>query len=175
MGANLKDELVHIVDRNQFLKPDKRLDFQRIVQFYQRLYCDYFLAWGRRYELEGALAQVLLHTFLHYVLGDRGRMECDYALSTGRVDISVGWGYNAENGERREERFVVEIRLFDPTKSHEAVVHHGVVQVVSYAKPRQPHEVYLIVLDEDDSKTWYDRLFQEEHVHDGMQVHVYGL
>jgi predicted AAA+ superfamily ATPase len=175
MGMSLKDELVHIVDRNQFLKPDKRLDFQNIVYAFQRLYCDHFLEWGRRYDLEGVLAQILLQTFLHYVLGDRGRMECDYALSTGRVDISVGWGYTLENGERREERFVVEIALFDITKSHEAVVRSGVAQVVSYAKPRQAHEVYLIILDEDDSKTWYDRLFQEEHTHDGMLVHVYGL
>ncbi|MDR1378450.1 MAG: hypothetical protein LBJ36_05305 [Synergistaceae bacterium] len=175
MGMSLKDELVHIVDRNQFLKPDRRLDFQNIIHVYQKLYCDHFLAWGRRYELEGILAQILLHTFLHYVLGDRGRMECDYALSTGRVDISVGWGYALESGERREERFVVEICLFDVTKSHAAIVHNGVVRVTSYAKPRQAHEVYLIILDEDDSKTWYDRLFQEEHTHDGMLVHVYGL
>jgi hypothetical protein len=175
MGMSLKDELVHIVDRNQFLKPDRRLDFRNIIHVYQRIYCDHFLAWGRRYELEGVLAQILLHTFLHYVLGDRGRMECDYALSTGRVDISVGWGYALESGERQEERFVVEICLFDITRSHEVVVHNGVAQAASYAKPRQAHEVYLIVLDEDESKTWYDRLFQEEHTRDGMQVHVYGL
>ncbi|MDR1978260.1 MAG: hypothetical protein LBQ42_05955 [Synergistaceae bacterium] len=175
MGRNLKEELPHIVDRTKFLKPDRRLDFRGMLQFYQRLYCDYFLAWGRRYDLQGVLAQILLHTFLHYVLGERGRMECDYALSTGCVDISVGWGYSLESGERREERFVVEIRLFDKTKSHEAVVRHGVAQVAAYAKPRQPYEVYLLILDEDDSKTWYDRLFEEEHVYEEMPVHVYGL
>jgi hypothetical protein len=175
MGRNLKEELFHVVDRTQFLKPDGRLDFRSMIKFYQKLYCDYFLTWGRRYDLVGVLAQVLLHTFLHYVLGDRGRMECDYALSTGRVDISVGWGYSLEGGERREERFVVEIRLFDVTKSHEAVIRAGVAQVADYAKPRQVHEVYLIVLDEDDSKTWYDRLFQEEHTYKDSQIHVYGL
>ena len=175
MGRGLKDELIHVVDRSRFVKPDGRLDFRGIIQSYQRLYCDYFLAWGRRYDLEGALAQVLLHTFLHYVLGDRGRIEADYALSTGRVDISAGWGYSLENGERREERYAVEIRLFDTTKSHEAVVRQGVVQVVEYALPRQAHDVYLIILDEDFSKTWYDRLFQEEHVHREVPVHVYGL
>ena len=175
IGRNLKDELVHVVDRTKFLKPDGRLDFRSMVQFYQRIYCDYFLAWGRRYELEGVLAQILLHAFLHYAVGDRGRMECDYALSTGRMDISVGWGYSLESGERREERFVVELRLFDSTKSHEAVVRQGVAQVVEYAKPRQPHDVYLIILDEDQSKTWYDRLFQEEHVFKDVPVHVYGL
>jgi hypothetical protein len=175
VGRNLKDELAHIVDRAKFLKPDRRLDFRGMLQFYQRLYCDYFLTWGRRYDLRGALAQILLHTFLHYVLGDRGRMECDYALSTGCVNISVGWGYSLESGERREERFVVAIRLFDNTQSHEAVVRHGVAQVSAYARPRQPYEVYLLILDEDESKTWYDRLFQEEHLYEGMPVHVYGL
>jgi hypothetical protein len=175
MGRNLKDELAHVVDRSKFLKPNRRLDFPELIKFYQRLYCDYFLTWGRRYDLQGVLAQILLHTFLHYVLGDRGRMECDYALSTGCVDISVGWGYSLESGERREERFVVEIRLFDNTQSHESAVRHGVAQVAAYAKPRQPYEVYLLILDEDESKTWYDRLFQEEHVYENMPVHVYGL
>jgi hypothetical protein len=175
MGRNLKDELTHVVDRTKFLKPDRRLNFREMIQFYQKLYCDYFLAWGRRYELQGVLAQILLQTFLHYILGDRGRMECDYALSTGCVDISVGWGYSLESGERREERFVAEIRLFDNTRSHEAVIRHGVAQVTAYAKPRQPYEIYLLILDEDESKTWYDRLFQEEHVCEGMPVHVYGL
>jgi hypothetical protein len=175
MGRGLKDELVHVVERTQFLKPDGRLDFRSIIKFYQKLYCDYFLMWGRRYDLVGVLAQILLHTFLHYVLGDRGRMECDYALSTGRVDISVGWGYSLESGERREERFAIEIRLLDPTKSHEAVIRYGVGQVAEYAKPRQVSEIYLIILDEDDSKTWYDRLFEEEHVYKDSQVHVYGL
>jgi hypothetical protein len=175
MGRNLKDELVHVVDRARFLKPDGRLDFRGIVQFYQKLYCDYFLTWGRRYDLIGALAQILLHTFLHYVLGDRGRMECDYALSTGCVDISAGWGYSVEGGERREERFVVELRLFDITKSHELIVRNGVTHVTEYARPRQANEVYLLVLDEDESKTWYDRLFQEEHVYKDTPVHVYGL
>ena len=174
MGKNLKDELIHRVDRSLFIKPTGRLDFRRLVEAYQKLYCDYFLTWGRRYELEGALAQVLLHTFLHYVLGDRGRMECDYALSTGRLDLAAGWGYS-QNGERREERFVVELRLFDVTKSHEAVVQQGLVQVAEYATPRQAHEVYLLILDEDISKTWYDRLFQEEHVYKEMPIHVYGL
>ena len=102
-------------------------------------------------------------------------MECDYALSTGYVDISVGWGYSLESGERREERFVVELRLFDNTQSHESAVSHGIAQVAAYAKPRQPYEVYLLILDEDESKTWYDRLFQEEHVYENMPVHVYGL
>ncbi|MDR1621264.1 MAG: hypothetical protein LBS00_02690 [Synergistaceae bacterium] len=175
VGRNLKDELAHVVDRAKFLKPDRRLNFREMIQFYQRLYCDYFLAWGRRYDLQGVLAQILLHTFLHYVLGDRGRMECDYAMSTGCVDISVGWGYSLENGERREERFVVEIRLFNKTQSHEAVVRHGVTQVAAYAKPRQPYEIYLLILDEDETKTWYDRLFQEEHICDEMAIHVYGL
>jgi hypothetical protein len=175
MGRNLKEELAHVVDRTKFFKPDRRLNFREMIQFYQKLYCDYFLIWGRRYELQGVLAQILLQTFLHYILGDRGRMECDYALSTGRVDISVGWGYSLESGERREERFVVEICLFDATQSHEAVIRHGVAQVAAYAKPRQPFEVYLLVLDEDETKTWYDRLFQEEHVCEGMAVQVYGL
>lgn len=175
MGRSLKDELIHVVDRTRFVKADGRLDFRSMIVFYQKLYCENFLTWGRRHDLEGILAQILLHTFLHYVLGDRGRMECDYALGTGRVDISVGWGYSAESGERREERFVVEIRLSDNTKSHEALVRNGVAQTVAYAQPRQAHEVYLVILDEDDSKTWYDRLFEEEHVHNGIQVHVYGL
>jgi hypothetical protein len=175
MGRNLKDELSHVVDRSKFLRPDRRLDFREMIKFYQKLYCEYFLVWGRRYDLQGVLAQILLHTFLHYVLGDRGRMECDYALSTGCVDISVGWGYSLENGERREERFVVEIRLFDNTQAHEVGVRYGVTQVVAYAKPRQPYEVYLLILDEDESKTWYDRLFQEQHVYDNMTVNVYGL
>lgn len=175
MGRSLKDELIHVVDRNSFLKPNGRLDFHSMVEVYRKTYCAYFLAWGRRYDLEGVLAQILLFAFLHYVLGDRGRMECDYALGTGRVDICVGWGYSLESGERREERFVVEIRLFDKTKSHEAAVRFGVEQTAAYAQPRQAHETYLVILDEDESKTWYDRLFEEEHVHNGMQVHVYGL
>ena len=175
MGRGLKDELMHIVDRTRFIKPDGRLDFRRLLETYQKLYCENFLAWGRRYDLEGVLAQILLHTFLHYMLAERGRMECDYALGTGRVDISVGWVYVTESGERKEERFVVEIRLFDNTKSHEAIVRQGVMQTAAYAQPRHAQDVFLIILDEDDTKTWYDRLFQEEHTHGGIPVHVYGL
>ncbi|MDR3265186.1 MAG: hypothetical protein LBT15_04145 [Synergistaceae bacterium] len=175
MGRALKDELVHIVDRAQFVGKDGRLNFRGMIEFFQKLYCENFLAWGRRYELEGVLAQMLLFAFLHYILGDRGRMECDYALGTGRVDISVGWGYSLPTGERKEERFIVELRLFDNTKSHEAMVLHGLGQTVTYAQPRRAQDIFMLILDEDDSKTWYDRLFKEEHEHGGVKVHVYGL
>jgi hypothetical protein len=175
MGMGLRDELAHLVDRARFLRPDGRLDFKEMIRFYQKLFCDNFLRWGRRYDLEGVLAQVLLHAFLRYILGNRGHMECDYALSTGRIDIGVTWSYSLENGEREDERVIFEIRLFDITKSHDTVVRTGVAQVVEYAKLKRPHDVYLLILDEDETKTWYDRLFQEEYVHDGIAVHVYGL
>lgn len=175
IGRPLKDELVHVVDRSIFLKPDGRLDFRKMIETYRKIYCEYFLTWRRRYDLEGVLAQILLFAFLHYVLGDRGRMECDYALGTGRVDICVGWGYSLESGERREERFAVEIRLYDNTKAHSAVVRNGVAQTVAYAQPRQAHGTFLVILNEDESKTWYDRLFEEEHTQNGVQVYVYGM
>ncbi|MDR3230901.1 MAG: hypothetical protein LBT65_05635 [Synergistaceae bacterium] len=175
MGRGLKDELVHVVDRTQFVRPDGRLDFRGMIEFYQKLFCENFLTWGRRYELEGVLAQMLLFAFLHFILGDRGRMECDYALGTGRIDMSVGWGYSLPGGERREERFVIELRLFDNTKSHDVMVLNGLAQTVAYAQPRRAQDVFMLILDEDDTKTWYDRLFREEHEHSGMKVHVYGL
>ncbi|MDR1730496.1 MAG: AAA-like domain-containing protein [Synergistaceae bacterium] len=175
LGRPLKEELSHLVDRSQFIKPDGRLDFRAIIELYQKLYCENFLTWGRRYDLEGVLAQMLLFAFLHYILGDRGRMECDYALGTGRVDISVGWGYSLASGERREERCIIELRLYDSTKSHETMILQGLAQTTAYAQPRRAQDIFMIVLDEDDSKTWYDRLFREEHVHNGVAVHVYGL
>jgi hypothetical protein len=175
MCRALKDELVHIVDRTQFIKSDGRLNFRGMIEVYRKLFCENFLTWGRRYELEGVLAQMLLFALLYHILGDRGRMECDYALGTERVDISVGWGFSLENGERREERFVVELRLYDHTKSHDAMVRQGLIQTAAYAQPRRPQDVFMIILDEDDSKTWYDRLFAEEHVQNGVPVHVYGL
>ncbi|MDR2528856.1 MAG: ATP-binding protein [Synergistaceae bacterium] len=175
LGRDMKDELLYAVERARFIKPDKRLDLQAALAFYQTLYRDRCMEWETRYDLKGAFPQILLQTFLLVLLGERGRMECECMLASGHTDIGVNWIYPLKSGDLREERFIIRLQIFDNSQSLGGAVQSGAAQMAEYAHHRQAQEAYLLLLDERSGRTWYDRLFQERHVCLETPIYVFGL
>ncbi|MDR2522357.1 MAG: ATP-binding protein [Synergistaceae bacterium] len=175
LGRDMRDELLYVVERGRFIKPDKRLNLLSAIAFYQTLYRDRCMEWETRYDLKGAFPQILLQAFLLVVLGDRGRMECECMLASGRVDIGVSWFYPVQSGEPREERFIIRLQIFDNSQSQGDATRSGAALTAEFAHQRQAHEAFLLLLDESSGRTWYDRLYQERHVCLETPIYVFGL
>ena len=96
-------------------------------------------------------------------------------LASGRVDIGVSWFYSVQNGEPREERFIIRLQIFDNSQSLGDTMHSSTTLMAEFAHQRQAHEAFLLLLDESSGRTWYDRLYQERHVCLETPIHVFGL
>ena len=95
----------------------------------------------------------LLQAFLQKVVNGGGRIEREYALDRGRVDLLILWPHG-----RRTRRFVVECKV--RRDGLEQTVREGVEQTRGYMVRCRAEAGHPIVFDRSESRTWEEKLFR---------------
>ena len=129
-----------------------------------------------RFQYKEAGPQLLLQCFLERVVNSGGRIEQEYGVGRGRVDLAVIWplGASSDGGapSRREQRVVIECKLM--RDGLDAALRVGLPQTAAYMDEWGAAEGHLVLFDRTAGRKWGEKIFRREAEHDGVSITVWG-
>ena len=145
---------------------DGRLMMDRLMEAFQGFFREHSEHWVGRFDYREAGPQLLLQAFLQRVVNAGGRIEREYGLGRGRLDLLIEWG-------PRRQREAVECKLI--RKSLERTIAEGLEQLGVYMRRCGVAEGHLVVFDRSEDRSWDEKVFRREESVDGRKVTVWGM
>ena len=142
-------------DIADFRRDDGSLDVTRLLTGFQQFFREHSEWWSQGFTVREAALQVLLQAFLQRVVNAGGRIVREYGLGRARTDLLIEW--------RRDEgvqRFVVECKVRRERDGLETVIREGAAQTAAYLDRCGAEEGHLVVMDQDEGKTWEEKVFR---------------
>ena len=104
----------------RYVRPDGSLDAELLMAEFQSFFRHHSEHWRNRFAYAEAWPQLLLQAYLQRVVNGGGRLEREYALGSGRVDLLIVWPL-----AERVQEFVVECKVVREHDGLESVVDEG--------------------------------------------------
>ena len=153
-----------------YVDEDGGLDVAGLIEAFQTFFREHSEHWVQRFEkYHEAGPQLLLQACLQRVVNGGGRLEREYALGRGRVDLLIVWPQGG-----RTRRFVIECKVLhqDP----ERTIEEGLAQTRGYMDRCGAESGHLIVFDRAPERTWEEKTFRRETpAGGGAPVTVWGM
>ena len=89
LGWILQEELD--LNTTWYVDEDGELDLDKLLGAFQDFFRRHSEHWKNRFLYEEAWPQILLQAYLHRVVNGGGRIEREYGLGRGRVDLLIAW------------------------------------------------------------------------------------
>ena len=154
-----------------YVDADGGLDVDGLIAAFQTFFREHSEHWVQRFEqYHEAGPQLLLQAYLQRIVNGGGRLEREYALGRGRVDLLILWRQG-----RLIRRFVIECKVVH--KDLERTVADGLAQTRGYIDRCGAEAGHLIVFDRAPDRTWEEKLFRREAPAGagGAPVTVWGM
>ena len=158
-------------ERAWYMDAGGGLDVDKLLEAFQRFFREHSEHWTQRFDrYREAGPQLLLQAYLQKVVNGGGRVEREYALGRGRVDLLILWPHGG-----RTRRFVVECKV--RRDGLERTVREGVEQTRGYMDRCGAESGHLIVFDRSEARTWEEKIFRRDAsaAGGGAPVTVWGM
>ena len=156
-----------------------RLNLTKLLTAFRTFFGEHSEHWlGRFSEYPEAGPQLILQAYLHRVVNGGGRIEREYGLGRGRVDLLLLWPREPGQPSDLWERFVVECKVLRDSdrKSLAWTVERGVEQTSACMEKCGAEEGHLVVFDRRRGGGAEERQGGEhERRRDGRKVVVWTL
>jgi hypothetical protein len=156
------DQQVQIIESSAtFVRPRGSLDMAKLMNAFQVFWRKdgHLAAEGFGYRESGP--HLMLMAFLQRIVDGRGRIDREYALGRGALDLLVTW---------REERHAIEVKLRRDTETEGDALE----QVTRYLDHAGLAEGWLVMFDLRSTRPWSERLTRETFDWAGKQIHLVG-
>ena len=139
-----------------YVDADGGLDVAGLIEAFQTFFREHSEHWVQRFDqYHEAGPQLLLQACLQRVVNGGGRIEREYALGRGRVDLLILWPQG-----RRTRRFVIECKVLH--KDLERTIEAGLAQTRGYMDRCNAESGHLIVFDRAPDRTWEEKIFRRD-------------
>jgi hypothetical protein len=144
-----------------FVRPDGSLDMPKLMAAWQTYWREHghLAAAGFGYRESGP--HLMLMAFLQRIVNGGGRIDREYGLGRGALDILVTW---------RGERHAIEVKLRRGTETEKKALE----QVRRYLDTLGLAEGWLVMFDMRAKRSWKQRLTSKTAKAAGKRVHVVG-
>jgi hypothetical protein len=144
-----------------YVRSDGSLDMPKLMAGWQTFWRKdgHLAAEGFGYRESGP--HLMLMAFLQRVINGGGRIEREYGLGRGALDLVVEW---------RDERHAIEVKLRRDTETEADALE----QVARYLEHLGLAEGWLVMFDLRSTLPWPERLFQRTVEHEGKTVRIVG-
>lgn len=144
-----------------FVRPDGGLDMPKLMTAWQTFWRKdgHLAAEGFGYRESGP--HLMLMAFLQRVINGGGRVEREYGLGKGALDLMIEWG---------ADRHAIEVKLRRDTETEADALE----QVARYLDAAGLHEGWLVMFDLRSTLPWTERLTRRVIDAHGKRVHVVG-
>ena len=112
----------------------------------------------------------VLQAFLQRVVNGGGRIEREYALGSGRVDLLIVWPVGA-----RVQEVAVECKVVRERDGLERTIDEGVEQTARYVERCGAEAGHLVVIDCRQNRTWEEKIFHRRRGEGPAPVDVWGM
>ena len=153
-----------------FVQADGSLDAALLMEEFQGFFRRHSEHWRNRFAYEEAWPQLLLQAYLQRVVNGGGRIEREYALGRGRVDLLIVWPL-----AERVQEFAVECKVVRERDGLESVIDEGVKQTAGYVERCAAEAGHLVVIDQREKRSWEEKIFRVQRAAGGLHVDVWGM
>ena len=154
----------------RYVGRDGSLDAELLMAEFQGFFRRHSEHWRNRFAYEEAWPQLLLQAYLQRVVNGGGRIEREYALGSGRVDLLIVWPL-----ADRVQEFVVECKVVREHDGLERVVDEGVEQTARYVDRCAAEAGQLVVIDRRENRSWEEKVFHRRRSGGAVPVDVWGM
>ncbi len=162
-------------DPAPFVQADGRLDVALLLAEFQSFFRRHSEHWRNRFAYEEAWPQLLLQAFLQRVVNGGGRIEREYALGSGRVDLLIVWPVADRGPAQRVQEVAVECKVVRDRDGLERTITEGVEQTARYVERCGAEAGHLVVIDCRENRTWEQKVFHERRGEGPAPVDVWGM
>jgi hypothetical protein len=144
-----------------YVRPDGALDLPKLMTAWQAFWRKdgHLAAEGFAYREAGP--HLMLMAFLQRVVNGGGKIEREYGLGRGALDLMIFW---------REARHAIEVKLRRDTETEGEALE----QIARYLDRAGLGEGWLVLFDLRQAPSWADKLFIQDVTHEGKTIHVVG-
>ena len=159
----------------RYVQADGRLDATLLLTEFQSFFRRHSEHWRDRFTYAEAWPQLLLQAFLQRVVNGGGRIEREYALGSGRVDLLIVWPLAERTHEIQE--VVVECKVVRERDGLERTIAEGVEQTARYVQRCAAEAGHLVVIDCRENRSWEQKLFHQRRAgtEGAAPVDVWGM
>ena len=161
----------------RYVRTDGSLDAELLMAEFQSFFRRHSEHWRNRFAYAEAWPQLLLQAYLQRVVNGGGRIEREYALGSGRVDLLIVWPL-----ADRVQEFVVECKVVREHDGLESVVDEGVEQTARYMDGSAAEAGHLVVIDRRENRCWEEKVFHlrrrsayQRRGHGAVPIDVWGM
>ena len=154
----------------RYVRTDGSLDAGLLMEEFQAFFRRHSEHWQNRFAYAEAWPQLLLQAYLQRVVNGGGRIEREYALGRGRVDLLIVWPL-----ADRVQEFVVECKVVRERDSLESVVDEGVEQTARYVDRCAAEAGHLVVIDRRENRSWDEKVFHRRRRSQPVAIDVWGM
>ena len=133
------------------------LDMDSLLKEFQKFWRRHADMWEEKSDYTEAFPHLLLLGFLQRIINGGGYIDREVAAGRGRMDLFVKY---------KEQKFIIEIKLWRSNDSYSTVLDEGKEQTSCYRSLVSPDSpAYLVIFDRrkpDDKAPWDDRLTWQE-------------
>ncbi len=152
----------------RYVKADGSLDAALLLGEFQGFFRRHSEHWRDRFAYAEAWPQLLLQAYLQRVVNGGGRIEREYALGSGRVDLLIVWPL----AERVQE---VECKVVRERDGLARTIDEGVEQTARYVERCAAEAGRLVVIDCRENRSWEEKLFHQRRSGGAAPVDVWGM
>jgi hypothetical protein len=144
-----------------YVRPDGSLDVDKLLGDFQVFWRKdgHLAAEGFGYREAGP--HLMLMAFLQRIVNGGGRVEREYGLGRGALDLMIFW---------KNERHVIEVKIRRDTETEAEALD----QVARYLDHVGVERGWLVMFDLRRELAWADRLFVRDVEHGGKTIRVVG-
>ena len=152
----------------RYVQADGSLNVALLLEEFQSFFRRHSEHWRHRFAYEEAWPQLLLQAFLQRVVNGGGRIEREYALGSGRVDLLIVWPL-----AERVQEVAVECKVVRDRDGLERTITDGVEQTARYVERCGAEAGHLVVIDCRENRTWEEKVFHRRP--DAAPIEVWGM
>jgi len=144
-----------------YVRPDGTLDVPKLMVAWQAFWRKdgHLAAEGFAYREAGP--HLMLMAFLQRIVNGGGRVEREYGLGRGALDLMIFW---------KAERHAIEVKIRRDTETEVEALD----QVARYLDRAGLGEGWLVMFDLRKEVSWADKLLTREVEHEGKQIRLVG-
>jgi hypothetical protein len=149
-----------------YVKPDGGLDMEKLFRAWQEYWREHGHLAAAGFNYREAGPHIVLMAFLQRIANGQGRIDREYGLSRGALDLLLTWPLG--NGE--VERHAIEVKLRRDTRTEGK----GVEQLFGYLETMGLSLGWLVLFDLRKKRSWSERLYLKKRKRGPHTIRVVG-
>ena len=157
------------------MNADGSLDVAGLLSAFQGYFREQSESWVERYAHAEAGPQLVLHAYLQRVVNSGGRIEREYAVGRGRIDVLIEWRQTTGKGAVRIRKYVIECKVRTARIGLDRLIREGQEQTAAYMDGYGAEAGHSVIFDLRDGQSWEDRVFRRDPEPGEPPITVWGL